>query len=311
MSSFRKLATATIVATILLVAIGGLVRATGSGLGCGDHWPQCNGRLIPVLNAKPVIIEYSHRVVAGIVGLMTLALFVHAVRTLRSYRAIVQATGLALMLVVVQALLGRVVVVEELEVYLVVGHLMTAMLFLASLIVVVVLARRAEGRWESAPPDRALSQAMLVAAGAALVLLMVGSYTSDFGYVPGWPLQDGRPIPALGQEHQAVHFLHRSMAAIVGVIVAFAALRIIRDRERVPTAARLARFSVGLFAIEIFIGALNVWTELNAVVVALHLTVGSLVWASLVGAAAVTSPGLVAAARAVPRARTTPVHVPD
>jgi len=283
--SLHKLALGTTVMTVLLIAIGGLVRATGSGLGCGDDWPDCNGQLLPVLDARPVIIEWSHRAVAMVVGILTAVLTIVAFRTHPNDRALRRLTAGAFALVVLQALLGRVVVKEDLEVLLVVGHLATALLFLAVLIAIVVAAgpRRAE-RADGSGARRALGAAV-----AVFVLLLVGSYTSDFGYVPGWPLQEGRLIPNLESQTQAVHFLHRALAVAVAIIVAGAAARAMSAKAEHPTAARLAQSAVGLFAVELLIGAANVWTELNPIVVTLHLTAGALVWACIVGMWAVAS----------------------
>ncbi|MGH2735292.1 MAG: COX15/CtaA family protein, partial [Actinomycetota bacterium] len=83
MASFRRLAITTTVATLLLVGIGGLVRATKSGLGCGNDWPGCNGRLAPALETRAEIIEFSHRFAAMVVGFLIVGL---AVLALRHYR---------------------------------------------------------------------------------------------------------------------------------------------------------------------------------------------------------------------------------
>lgn len=60
-------------ATYLLIVLGGVVRITGSGMGCGDDWPLCNGRLIPPMDL-PTLIEYGHRLAAAGVGLLVAAL---------------------------------------------------------------------------------------------------------------------------------------------------------------------------------------------------------------------------------------------
>jgi heme A synthase len=290
MPSFRTLTRASIAVTLVLVAVGGLVRATDSGLGCGDDWPGCNGRLIPVLNARPVVIEWTHRVIAMVVGILAVMLVYQAIRKFRDRRAVIRVSIAALVLVVIQALLGRVVVKEELEVLLVVAHLLAAMLFLATLIVLSVMEVRSRDGIDQASNNTSFSRRAWLAAGAVLVLLLVGSYTSDFGYMPGWPFQHGRIVPNLNIEREAIHFVHRSLAVIVGVIVAFVLVDGRRRASSLPTSARkLSQLAGALFAVELLLGAANVWTTLHPIVVTLHLATGALVWACLVGAWATTS----------------------
>src|SRR5690242_13648752 len=73
--AYRRVAWAAAVACYALIVLGGVVRITGSGLGCGNHWPLCNGRLLPPLDL-PTIIEYGHRLVAAAVTVLVVALVV-------------------------------------------------------------------------------------------------------------------------------------------------------------------------------------------------------------------------------------------
>lgn len=289
MPSFRRLAITSTVMTFLLVAIGGAVRATDSGLGCGTDWPHCHGELIPVLDARPIIIEWSHRAVAIALGFTVLLLAIQAWREHRDRPSLVRWSIGALALVAAQGMLGRAVVKEELEVVLVVGHLATALLFAAVLIVIWTAADVAEGR----PPaivDRVVARSGSFVAWSVYALLLVGSYTSDLGYVPGWPFMYGRIVPNPLDERNAAHFTHRLLAALVAIVIGYVVLRVIRRRSDLPSASKLAYAAGGLYAVELGIGATNVWTELNPVVVTLHLTIGALVWGCLVRMVAVSSP---------------------
>src|SRR6266700_3434352 len=69
-----RLAWAAALATYLLIVLGGIVRITGSGLGCGEEWPVCHGRLIPSFADVPTLIEWSHRLVAAIVSTLVVVL---------------------------------------------------------------------------------------------------------------------------------------------------------------------------------------------------------------------------------------------
>src|SRR5688572_13180305 len=105
MFSFKKLAVVSLIATFLLISVGGLVRATKSGLGCGDDWPRCSGRLLPEVQNRAMMIEFSHRAIAGIVVILLAALVLQAFREKRPRSQKRAAVG-ALGLVIFQALLG-------------------------------------------------------------------------------------------------------------------------------------------------------------------------------------------------------------
>lgn len=294
MTLFRRLVFASLGATVVLVAIGGLVRATKSGLGCGTDWPDCGGRLVPSLATRAEVIEFSHRFAAMIVGLLIATLTVVAFRRLRDDRRIRGASAAALGLVIFQALLGAAVVKAELERLVVVAHLVAAMSLLALLVYLAgLVTARTTGLADAA--DRALSRRIAGAALGILALLIVGSLASTRDIGPSWPLVDGKLIPDLGVETFALHWSHRVLAGVVGIVVFAVAWGVIRRKAELPGAARIAHAAAGLFAVEVLIGAANLWTDLNAVVVALHLTTGALVWASFAAMATITHPSLRAA----------------
>jgi len=122
---FVTLARVAAASAYLLIVLGAVVRISGSGMGCGDHWPLCNGHLFPPLDDIRTVIEWSHRLVAGVVSILVVALV--ALDWRRAWPA--------LALLIVQILLGAVTVKTELKPVLVILHLATAMLLLAALIV--------------------------------------------------------------------------------------------------------------------------------------------------------------------------------
>src|SRR5213592_3258194 len=75
---FMTLAWVASTCTYLLIVLGAVVRITGSGLGCGEHWPLCNGHLFPPLNDIGTVIEWSHRLVAGLVTILVVALAIRS-----------------------------------------------------------------------------------------------------------------------------------------------------------------------------------------------------------------------------------------
>src|SRR5256884_8625672 len=146
MTRFRTLAWSAAVCTYLLIVLGAVVRITGSGLGCGNHWPLCNGRLFPPLGDIGTVIEWSHRLVAALVTTLVVGLAAYAFWLWR--RAQLVNPGLtpgvrkptaplvALGLLILQILLGAITVKLELPPWTVILHLATAMLLFATLLLV-------------------------------------------------------------------------------------------------------------------------------------------------------------------------------
>ena len=293
MPRFHRIAVLSLVATFALVSIGGLVRATKSGLGCGDNWPDCPGNVDQAL-----IIEMSHRGAAAVVVVLLAVLAVLAWRRRRESPGLVTPSVIAFGLVLFQAVLGAVVVWLELRAESVVLHLGTAMALLVLLVYITAASSISAANLDPTTDERIARRGRLVAA-AVLLLLLAGSYVTgrDAGYVFGdWPLMNGRLVPDLSVEPYAIHFFHRALAGVVGIAVFSFCVGIMRRKRELPLQARLAHVAAGAFAVEVLVGAANVWTRLNPAVVTLHLALGALVLASVAGIAIVSKPGFAAAA---------------
>src|SRR3990172_4634642 len=176
----RALTLAAVAATFVLIVVGGIVRVTGSGLGCPD-WPTCHGYLIPPPGREPWI-EFSHRLVAGVVSVLVAAIVVAAWRSYRSHPAILRPALAAAGALIVQILLGAVTVVLELPPLAVWIHLGTALLVFACLIVVATNARLAGEipRIEARLRSRILALA-LASAISILVLTLLGATVVNTG----------------------------------------------------------------------------------------------------------------------------------
>lgn len=298
MTSVRRLALASTVTTFILVAIGGLVRATKSGLGCGTHWPDCSGAVIPFFGNRAVVIEFSHRLMASVVVILLAVLAVAMWRQAEADRRLKWSAVAAFGLVMFQALLGAAVVWFELKADLVVLHLGTAMTLVAVLIYLSISTAAADGSFTPVA-DRATARRARVAALGVLILLLVGSYVTgrSAGYVfEDWPLMGGKVIPDLSFEPAAIHFLHRALAAIVGIFVFVFGISVARRKDELPKQARFAHAAMGLFAIQVALGALNVWNPppglTNELFVSLHLLTAALIWGCLVAVSVLSHPSL-------------------
>lgn len=284
MTSFQRLLLITIVATFALVVIGGTVRATGSGLGCPD-WPLCNGRLIPSGN-KQTLIEYSHRTAAFIVGLLFLGVTFFTFKTERKRPLVFWLTFTAGVLLVVQIILGGITVKRELPAGIVATHLATAMSFIGVLIVTLVISLMRARGYSVAPRAVANSfnRMAIVTAAAAFATLILGSYISGTEAslaCKGWPLCNGSFIPG-GDSAVGLHFLHRLLAGVLGLLLLALIYLAFEERRRQPLLLGLTLFSGAIFLAQALVGAANIWTDLAAGVVVAHLSLASLLWSVLI-----------------------------
>jgi heme A synthase len=306
----RRLVAATGIATFVLIIVGGVVRVSDSGLGCGPAgsgfhgWPFCNGDVVPGVDLNS-IVEYTHRVLAIVVGFMILALFVLA---WRRHRQVLPITAALLALVIAQGGLGGATVEENLEEVYVAAHLGLAMLLLGLLLYLwrVVTGARAES---GGPRLRALS---IAATAAVFCTIVAGGYmagTQNYGRAD-YQLGDGahhacgKEFPTCNGEFMPfgearlvdIHLTHRAFMYLASALVI--ALVVVALRRRV--AVGYARALAALLALQVLVGALNVWLDEYELLILLHLALGTLLWATSLAVTLELSPARERARRAEP-----------
>jgi heme o synthase len=285
---FQKLAATTVAGTLLLVTVGVVVRATDSGLGCPD-WPFCYGQLLPALGDPKAWIEWSHRTIAAILGLLILAQAVVAFVDHRDRRSLLWPSIGAVLLVGFQAYLGRQTVLLGNTGESVTAHLATSQALLGLLVFILV-----RSTFPARIGGRGASQrfTLLVALGAAATyaLLLFGARVTatDAALVfPDWPLMGGTLLPPLS-ELTATHVLHRWVAIVVGLIVAAIVIAAIRTQRRHRVVVRLAVAAGIAFVAQALVGGLQVLTRLAEWTQTLHVALGAIVW-MLICALAITA----------------------
>jgi len=281
---YRALVYASFVASFLVVVWGGVVRVTGSGLGCPD-WPLCHGQFLPSLDPA-TRIEWTHRFLAIASGLAVAAMVLW---TLLSYRADRRALWLAVAVATLyplQAVLGAVTVVLELPPEWVTLHLANAELLLATLTVLAVVVS-----WPKAARAPSGGWTWLALAGAigTFVLMLSGAYVRGAGATMAcldWPLcgtEDGQwyiGVPAIAMAH-------RYVAAAVGVVVIGACVAAWRHRREAPGLGPLAIATAAIFVLQVAIGAANPLTQFSPWALGAHPAAASLLWCSVVALTAV------------------------
>jgi heme A synthase len=278
--NFRVLAVATALFAYLQIALGGVVRVTGSGLGCPD-WPLCHGRPYPPADIHS-IIEYSHRSVGTVTGVLVIATVVLAWVVFHRLRPVVAvvATG-SLIAIAAEGGLGAVVVAQELQPWLVLVHLALAMLILGCLIATAILALPSSAGVARVRP------VAITGAVATYVLLLTGSTVvasnADAG-CHSWPLCGGGFTPDFAGAN-AFTMLHRGSALVLGALIVYVALRAMRERSL----RRAAAVTLVVLALQVAVGAGAAVTD-GAAFNGLHVAIATLVWAGMLSIALLTLP---------------------
>ncbi|HEX2646215.1 MAG TPA: COX15/CtaA family protein [Candidatus Dormibacteraeota bacterium] len=269
---FRRLAFVTAFFAYLQIALGGIVRVSGSGLGCPD-WPLCNGRPYPPANIHS-IIEYSHRTVGTITGVLLIATVVLAWLIYRQRRPVVAwvATG-SLLAIAIEGGLGGVVVANELQPWLVLVHLGLAMLILGSLVATAVLSMRAS----QGSRDRGFTRLAVAGVVATFVMLLTGSAvvaSRADETCHSWVLC-GDPFS----------LLHRGTVLLVGALIIFVLVRAMRK----PDLRTSALATLGVMLLQVAVGAGAALTD-GAFFNGLHVAIATLVWAGMLSVLLLTLP---------------------
>ena len=294
---FQKLTLITLATTFLLVAVGGIVRGTGSGLGCPD-WPLCYDQLFAPSGNFGAWIEWTHRAIAAVIGVLVLGIAYLAIRHFRDRRSILWPSLAAIALTGFQAVLGKITVETGNSGESVTAHLATAMLLLA-LLAYLAIRSMYPARLPTQGASQRLTLFLAFTAASVYALLLFGSQVTATGSAlvfPDWPLFRGSLVPTFSADPavaqlQLTHVLHRLVAAVVGVIVLAAAWICWRrlDRGLAPILARpgllaLTGTAAALYLVQVIVGALQIFTTLAPWTVALHVSLGAAIWLLLASA---------------------------
>ena len=279
---FRRLAFLTAFFAYLQIALGGVVRVTGSGLGCPD-WPLCHGRPYPAADIHS-IIEYSHRSVGTITGVLLIGTVALAWVVFRQRRPLVAWLATAsLVAIAAEGALGGVVVANELASWLVLVHLGLAMIILGFLIATAVMSLPAS-TGASEPSFRRLAA---VAAALTYGLLLTGSTvvaSSADEACRAWPLcASGFAFDFAGAN--AFTMLHRGAVLVIGAVLVYTLIQALRH----PATKAAALATLVVLGLQVAVGAGAAVTG-AALFNGLHVAMATLVWAGMLSIALVTLP---------------------
>jgi cytochrome c oxidase assembly protein subunit 15 len=274
----HRLACLVATATFLLLIAGALVTSTGSGLSVPD-WPLSYGTLFPRMEGG-VLYEHGHRMIAGVVLILTTALCVGLRRSEK--RPWVRALGLvAWLAVLVQAALGGLTVLLRLPTAVSVGHVALANLFFG---LTTCLALVTSPAWRDAAATRhfggASSLRSLAAAATAAIYaqILLGAVVRHGGAglaIPDFPLAFGGIYPHVVSPAIVIHYVHRLGAVVVLLVVIGLAAHVARRNGEERALRRPVFLLTGMLSLQLLLGALTIWTQRAVAVTAAHVVVGA------------------------------------
>jgi heme A synthase len=286
LNALRRLAYSTLGLAYALIVFGAIVRISGSGMGCGDHWPRCFGSWFPPLDQPTLVIEWTHRLLAAITVAMVAALvtFAYLKRNepgVSGKGGVLRAAVVAGALIVLQALLGMVTVRMGNSPAATVAHLLNGAFLLAALSATVLRA----GGFGGSIATRTTAFRTRAARGAnaaaaiALVTVLFGGLTAKIpganSACEGFPLCRGGLLPT-----QHVQITHRVLAFllflhVLGLMIGFA------KRRELDVVVRTVRVAFALICVQIVIAAGMVEMHLPPVWRSLHEADGIAIWLTL------------------------------
>ncbi len=281
-----RFAWATLGWNIAVVLWGAYVRASGSGAGCGNHWPLCNGEVVPHAPAIQTIIEFTHRAMTAVAFFAVAGLLVWSIRAFPSGHRARKAALASFTFLIVEALLGAGLVLLDYvgannsagrALYLSL-HLANTLLLLAALALTAWFSRDAE-------PARGRISRLVAAALPIALLVSVSGAIAALGdtLFPAVSLSEGirRDLSGTSDVLLRLRVFHPVLAVLAGVFFGSIAVSLLRAKQRTE-AHRIALAVLILTVAQLSAGAMNlvllapVWMQI------LHLLVADLVWISLV-----------------------------
>lgn len=289
---FPMLAWTSLVYTIVVVLFGAWVRITGSGAGCGQHWPSCHGEVIPRTPTVATVIEFTHRASSGIYGIVILALVIAAFRIFPRRHWARRGAVLALVFTISEALVGARLVLLGLvadndsidrAVWMAI-HLINTSLLTGGVALTC---------WAGARPRvelRKMGRLGWLLCGALVGLLLVGvtGAVTALGDTLYPVDSSGAMMETLSADlSSTAHFLQRLrvMHPILAVGVGLLTLVVtqaVADRRREPGTLRWARVVAISVIAQVTAGVVNILLSAPGWMQIVHLFLANVLWIALV-----------------------------
>jgi heme A synthase len=290
LSRFTKFSWGVLAYNVFVILFGAFVRATGSGAGCGAHWPLCNGVVIPRPQRIETVIEFTHRLTSGLTLILVVALVVWAWRKYPKGSLLRWSSAASIFFTITEALVGASLVLygwvatntSAARAVSVPVHLVNTFLLLAS------LAITAWWSTDGVPQRlhfRGLTGVLVVLGGLAILLLGASGAITALGdtLFPSTSLAEGMAQDFTPTAHFLVRMriFHPAIAASAGIYLFLATLWV-RRQVKEPRLEAITNALFGFYVLQIFLGFINIALLAPVWMQIVHLLVSNLVWITYV-----------------------------
>jgi heme A synthase len=300
LSALAKYAWAVVVYSLAVIAWGAFVRATGSGAGCGEHWPLCNGEVVPRTPQMETLIELTHRITSGLSLMLVVTLFVWTFRATPKRHPARAGATLSIIFIITEALVGAGLVLfglvakdESISRAVVMSiHLINTLLLVAALGLTAWWASGADASSlrERFARGRALQSqnfltALFVLTIIGTLILGISGAVSALGATlfPVTSLREGLRQDFSPTAHLLVRLrvFHPFIATLDGVLLGLAAALTLAARKHIWT-QRAAYLLIALVCAEFVAGIINLFLHAPVWLQLVHLVLADLMWLALV-----------------------------
>ena len=293
MNRFAKYAWGVLAYNIAVVVWGAYVRASKAGAGCGEHWPDCNGQVIPLAGNAKTLIEFTHRATSGLAGFAVLILMVWAFRAFPKKHSVRTAAVISFIFIIIEGLIGAVLVKKGLvadndsiaRAVVISIHLVNTLLLLAVLAVTAwwATSQQAVGIPLFWYQNFKTAVILLVCILAVLALSATGAVTAlgntlfPINSMAEGIARDLSPTHIL----QSLIWIHPVAAVVIGLSLTFV-LVLLGYSQKSPVALKLANLQIGFVVTQLILGGLNLLLHAPVWMQLLHLFMADLVWVNLI-----------------------------
>lgn len=296
---FRKVAWSALAATLAVIVWGAYVRASGSGAGCGNHWPTCHGEILPRPRSIATLVELTHRVTSGLALLLVVLELYWATKVFPKRHPARRGAAASMLFMLTEALVGAGLVLFELVAHnaslaraaWMSAHLMNTFLLVASLTCTVFWA--SGGGAPRLARRGPVSLVLALGLGAAMCVGVTGALAAlGDTLFPARSLREGvlQDLSPTAHALLPLRALHPVVAAVSAAYLFFAA-SFTAAQNRSPAVHRSASWLKALIAVQVGAGLVNlallapIWMQL------VHLLLADLLWIALVWLAAAALAG--------------------